>query len=807
MAGNSSTDKIDTAGVSGEKQQHAAGQSSTISTREDEFFDRNISVKDWLSHTFEDIPRQLWDYLVSLFPIATWIYRYNLTWFMGDVIAGLTVGAVVVPQSMSYAILATLTAEYGLYSSFIGVFIYCFFATSKDVTIGPVAVMSLEVAKVIAHVQAKVGHAYTAPEIATALAFICGVICLVIGLARVGFILEFIPAPAVAGFMTGSAFTIATTQIPALLGISKQYVNSRDAAYKVVINTLKNLKHTQLDAAFGLTALFALYFIRWGFDRLARRYPQHRRKFFFSNVMRNGIVVIIVTLASWLTVRHEVKAGKKPRISILKDVPRGFQHVGPLRIDSKLLSAMGPQIPVATLILLLEHIAIAKSFGRINDYKIVPDQELIAIGVTNVIGNFFNAYPATGSFSRTALKSKSGVRTPAAGIITGIVVLLALYALTDAFYWIPMSGLAAVIIHAVTDLMSPPRQVYVFWRVQPLEAIIFLVAVFVTIFSSIENGIYWAIASSAALLLYRIARPRGQFLGRLRLSNGKQARDIWVPVDKRLLNPSSDVKPPPPGVVVFRPTESFTYPNASTQCDVIVDEIKRITKRGKPNAFPTLGDRPWNDLGPRRGFSQEEVDGDKRPVLHALVFDFSAVASIDTTGVQCLVDMRRQLTKYADRDVEFHFANIISPWVRRSLLAGGFGTGQPAAEFTEVAAVVPGLGGGSVASQNRRRGASAVGEEDGGKGKVWRRFKSYLASTAYKDRRFAGSGSYPDIEVAAGEEQPRRGGRVQHWGPILSQDTPFFHIDIPDLSGLVFDDHHHQLVQEDGSSVNVPVKE
>lgn len=298
-------------------------------------------------------------------------------------------------------------------------------------------------------------------------------------------------APAVAGFMTGSAFTIASTQIPALLGISKQYVNSRESAYKVVINTLKNLKHTKIDAAFGLTALIGLYFIRWGLNKLGKRYPRYKRTFFFLNVMRNGLVVIIVTFASWLVTRHN---GKEKRIAILKDVPRGFQHVGPLRIDGDLISAMAGQIPVATIILLLEHIAIAKSFGRINDYKIVPDQELIAIGVTNVIGTFFNAYPATGSFSRTALKSKSGVRTPAAGIITGILVLLALYALTDAFYFIPMAGLAAVIIHAVTDLMSPPRQLYVFWRVQPIEAVIFLVAVFVTIFSNIENGIYWAIA-------------------------------------------------------------------------------------------------------------------------------------------------------------------------------------------------------------------------------------------------------------------------------------------------------------------------
>ena len=594
--------------------------------------------------------------------------------------------------------------------------------------------------------------------------------------------------------MTGSAFTIASTQIPALLGISKNYVNSRESAYKVVINTLKNLKHAKLDAAFGLSALVGLYVIRFGLEYLGRRYPKHRRAFFFANVMRNGLVVIIVTVAAWLTTRYD----EKPRIKILLDVPRGFQSVGPLRIDSELLSALAAQIPVAvsipftllvqhanasqTIILLLEHIAIAKSFGRINDYKIVPDQELIAIGVTNVLGTFFNAYPATGSFSRTALKSKSGVRTPAAGIITGIVVLLALYALTDAFYWIPMSGLAAVIIHAVVDLMSPPRQLYVFWRVQPLEALIFLGAVFATIFSNIENGIYMAIASSAALLLYRIARPRGQFLGRLRLSDGKKTRDLWVPVDKRVLNPNVRVSNPPPGVIVFRPSESFTYPNSSTQTDIIVDEIKRTTRRGKANAFPTLGDRPWNDIGPRKGFSLETILSDKRPILRAVVLDFSAVSTIDTTGIQSLVDTRRQLEKYADREVEFHFANIISPWVRRSLLAGGFGTGNALKTFHDVAPIVASEH--SKVTNSSRRRAHEAGPQSGA-GLV-QRVKDYFLNTDYTDQRFAGKEEYAlDEEEGHGEKE------AEGWAPVLSSDTPFFHIDVPDLSDLPFDDKAH----------------
>ena len=140
-----------------------------------------------------------------------------------------------------------------------------------------------------------------------------------------------------------------------------------------------------------------------------------------------------------------------------------------------------------------------------NGYKIDPNQELIAIGVTNTIGTLFGAYPATGSFSRSALQSKSGVRSPASGLFSAVVVIVALYGLTDAFFFIPLAGLSAIIIHAVADLVAPPSQVYAFWRVSPLEFIIWWAAVLVTVFSTIENGIYVSIGLSALLLVIRIA--------------------------------------------------------------------------------------------------------------------------------------------------------------------------------------------------------------------------------------------------------------------------------------------------------------
>ncbi|KAM0748675.1 sulfate permease [Meredithblackwellia eburnea MCA 4105] len=631
-----------------------------------------------------DLPKAAVNYVDRLFPFTKWIGSYNLQWGIGDLIAGLTVGMVVVPQSMSYAKIATLSPEYGLYSSFVGVFIYAIFATSKDVTIGPVAVMSLEVSKVIAHVQAQPGGAaYTAPIIATALAFICGFIVLGIGLLRLGWIVEFIPQPAVAGFMTGSAINIAAGQVPGLMGYSTKF-NTRASTYQVIINSFKYLPATTKDAAFGLPALFFLYAIRSILSTVESRArnPIVKRAAFFANTLRTAFVIIILTIAAWVHLRH--KSTKAYDISILKTVPSGFKHLGQPKIDTKLLGLLGPLLPVSTIILLLEHIAISKSFGRVNNYKIDPNQELIAIGVTNTIGTLFNAYPATGSFSRTAIKSKAGVRTPLAGWITGIVVLIALYALTGTFYWIPNAALSAVIIHAVGDLIASPKQLYSFWKVSPIEAVIFLGAVIITVFTTIEIGIYASVGASAALLLYRIARPRGHFLGRVRIhsesSDGtaspQTSRDVYVPLTPDgIRNPQIKVEAPPPGIIIYRVDEAFLYPNASYYAEEILDYAKKHTRAGQDYTSGNPGDRPWNDPAPPRWRKSSSVDTQAeanaaKPLLRAIVFDFSSVSNLDTTAVQNLVDARRALERFAAQPVEFHFASLLSPWIRRALLAG-----------------------------------------------------------------------------------------------------------------------------------------
>ncbi|KAL1987976.1 hypothetical protein VTN96DRAFT_1500 [Rasamsonia emersonii] len=649
-------------------------------------------------------PREVGLYFYNLFPFLKWITRYNWQWFLGDLIAGVTVGAVVVPQGMAYAKLADLPVQYGLYSSFMGVLIYWFFATSKDITIGPVAVMSTLTGSIILEVQAKHPE-IEAPVIASALAIISGAIITFVGLIRWGWIVDFIPLTAISAYMTGSAINIAAGQVPTMLGETAKF-DTRAATYMVIINTLKYLPTTQIDAAMGLTALLMLYLIRGACNYGAKRYPHKSKIFFFISTLRTVFVILFYTMISAAVNLHRKD---KPVFKLLGHVPRGFTAAGVPKIDTNIISAFSKNLPAAVIVMLIEHIAISKSFGRVNNYTIDPSQEMVAIGITNLLGPFLGAYPATGSFSRTAIKSKAGVRTPLAGLITAIVVLLAIYALPAVFYYIPNASLAGVIIHAVGDLITPPNTVYQFWRVSPLEVLIFFAGVLVTIFSTIENGIYTTICVSMFLLLWRLAKARGHFLGKVKVhsvvgdhlldSDGKYGsmgttqnvqqvsdsdsdsdaayRNVFLPVNHHDgSNPDISVEHPYPGIFIYRFSEGFIYPNANHYTDYLVETIFRETRRTNLESYPRPGDRPWNNPGPRRG--QKEEDRSHLPILRAVILDFSSVNNVDVTSIQNLIDVRNQLDMYAAPEpVQWHFAHINNRWTKRALASAGFGYPTP----------------------------------------------------------------------------------------------------------------------------------
>lgn len=764
----------------------------------DSFFEGPPTTAEWLQDQVPSRQESI-TYAKSLFPFLSWIPHYNPQWLAGDLVAGITIGAVLVPQGMAYAILANLPPQFGLYSSFMGAMIYWIFGTSKDISIGPVAVLSTVVGTVVEDLN-RSGVEFPAHVVASALAIISGLIVLGMGLLRLGWLVDLISVTSLSAFMTGSAITIGASQLPALFGLTG--FSNRDAPYKVIINTLKHLPQTKLDAALGLTALFLLYLIKYTLTRAAERYPSRKRIIFFTNTMRTVFVILLYTMISWLVNRSR---REHPAFKVLGVIPKGFRDASVPNLDTGMLSKFAGHLPATVIVMLVEHIAISKAFGRVNNYTIDPSQEMVAIGITNVLGPFLGAYPSTGSFSRTAIQSKAGVRTPAAGLITGLVVLLATYLFTSVFFYIPNAALAAVIIHAVGDLVTPPNNVYQFWRVSPLEVIVFFVGVLVSVFVSIEDGLYASVGLSAAILLFRIMKARGRFLGKVRVHSvigdhvigqdpkelvgeygtfeeakyDTPARNIFLPLDHGDgSNPEIEMESPYPGIFIYRFSEGFNYPNASHSLEYLTDFIMARTSRNSAESYERKGDRPWNNPGPRKSSKRPASPTEKLPTLKAIILDFSSVNNVDVTSIQRLIDVRNQLDSYAAPSVvDWHIACINNRWTKRALVAGGFGIPTKPSDGLQHRwkSIF------SVAEIGGKDSAAAVAEALNNAHQT-----EVLAKAETKDEEAGGSSAA--AESVAGETESSFGApyekaaaaiKNRRKGAIVSGlDSPLFHIDL-----------------------------
>ncbi|KAH8654964.1 sulfate transporter family-domain-containing protein [Tricladium varicosporioides] len=747
------------------------------------------------------------NYMRSLFPSATWIGRYNLHWLMGDTIAGLTIGFVVVPQAMAYALLARLSPEYGLYTSFVGAALYWLFGTSKDIVIGTTAVGSLLVGRVISKVDEARPGIYSHEEIAKSLSVIAGSILLGLGLLRLGWIIEFIPYVPISAFVTAASITIMSTQLPVALGIKG--INTREAPYLVILNTLKALGKTRLDATIGLTSIALLFFIRSLCAGMEVRQPHRKRLWVTVASLRLTFTILLYTFISWLV--HRNLSETEVKFRIVGKIQAGFKHAGFPKIQGDLLGLIFPELPAIVIILIIEHIAIAKSFGRQFNYTVNPSQEILAQGAANFFGPFVGGYVCTGSFGASAVLSKAGVRTPLAGLVSALILVLALYALTAVFYYIPMAALAGLIIHATANLITPPRSLYKYWQLSPFELFIWIAGVVLALFISLETSIYATIGLSFALLLVRLARTKGRFLGRVHVyrvtagnvqdenanaaatsspmhnesndldsnvtSVGVPSRDTFLPLDRDdSTNPDISVESPYPGVFIFRFSEGFNYINQAQHMDHLLSFILAHTCRTKTDDGMKARDRLWNDPGPAKGNAEEIV---KLPHLRAIVLDCSAVNNVDITSVQGLIDLRNTLDRYTTPStVEWHFAGVQNRWTRRALAVAGFG--YPAADkpeelghWTPAYTVASSLAGAT--DDDQRRAAIAT-----------------MASEVNDEEKHAGSENSSDagnVEGEAGNGQSSgemrkkghgRDGAKSRLAPVTGVDRPFFHIDLVD---------------------------
>lgn len=414
-------------------------------------------------------------------------FRVDRAALGSDLAAGLTVGAMLVPQGMAYALLAGLPPQVGLYAATVPLVLYAVFGTSRQLAVGPVAIVSLLSATTLATVADEGTVGYVAA--AGMLALLVGVLHLVLGAGRLGFLTRLLSHPVLVGFTSAAALIIGASQVKHLMGVTLE----KDEHFHDVVWGLA----TQVTHAHGLTVLVGLGAITLMLG-LKRWLP----------VVPGALAAVTATTLASVVFDLEARG-----VKVVGEIPQGLP---PLTIpdDFGIVGTLLPAAAIITLVGFMESIAVAKVYARRNRYEIDPNRELIGLGVANVGAGFFGGYPVTGGFSRTAVNAEAGARTKLAAVVTAGIVLLVIVALTPLFQQLPSATLGAIVVVAVAKLFDVAEITHV-KRLKTADFLTLVVAFLATLAFGVELGIGIAVAASIVVVAVRMMTPHTAELGRL----------------------------------------------------------------------------------------------------------------------------------------------------------------------------------------------------------------------------------------------------------------------------------------------------
>ncbi|XVF23792.1 hypothetical protein REPUB_Repub13aG0069700 [Reevesia pubescens] len=530
------------------------------------------------------------DWIEMILPCFRWIRTYRWReYFQVDLMAGTTVGIMLVPQAMSYAKLAGLEPIYGLYSGFIPIFIYVIFGSSRQLAIGPVALVSLLVSNVLSGIADSSDALYT--ELAILLALMVGILECIMGLLRLGWLIRFISHSVISGFTTASAIVIALSQVKYFLGYEVDRSSEIVPIVKSIISGAD--KFSWPPFVMGSIILAIL--------QTMKHLGKSRKHLRFLRAM--GPLTAVVLGTTFVKIYHPSS------ITLVGDIPQGLPSFS---IPKSFEYAMS-LIPTALLITgvaILESVGIAKALAAKNGYELDSNQELFGLGVANIFGSFFSAYPTTGSFSRSAVNHESGAKTGLSGIVTGIIMGCALLFLTPLFEYIPQCTLAAIVISAVISLVDYDEAIFL-WRVDKKDFLLWTITTTTTLFLGIEIGVLVGVGVSLAFVIHESANPHIAVLGRL------------------------------PGTTVYRNIQQ--YPEAYTYNGIVIVRIDA------PIYFANISyikDRLREyevvvDKSTRHGPEVERI--------YFLILEMAPVTYIDSSAVQALKDLHHE---YKSRDIQ-----------------------------------------------------------------------------------------------------------------------------------------------------------
>ena len=522
---------------------------------------------------------------MTRFPLglAGWLKSYNRDNLSGDLNAGFTVGVMLIPQGLAYALIAGLPPIYGLYAALIPLIVYAMFGSSGQLAVGPVAMVSLLVAAGVGHLAEGGTEQYI--QLAIMLALIVGVIQLVLGLLKFGFITNFLSHPVLSGFTSAAALIIGMAQLKHLIGIP---IPGDQNVFQMGYYAVSHLAEINgVTFAIGLGGIALILAVK----KVNPRIP-------------GGLIA--VALATVLVYAAGLDASG---VAIVCSVPAGLPMPSVSFIDLTSVKALLPTALAIALVGYMESIAVAKAFASKHRYTIDPSRELVALGLANIAGSFFRAFPTTGGFSRSAVNHQAGSKTGLSSVVSALVVGLTLLLFTPLFTFLPKALLASIVIVAVAGLIDLAEVTYL-WKVNKTDLFLLVATFFCTLFLGIEEGILIGVGLSLLSFVQQASQPHMAQLGKL------PGQEIFKNLNRY---PDAEVTP---GVVIFRVDASLFFGNV----EVVKDALNEVLLR--PEAISTL------------------------------ILDLYPVNRIDSSALHALSDLHRNLK---EKQIQLLFSGVKGP--------------------------------------------------------------------------------------------------------------------------------------------------
>ncbi|XP_017569251.1 sulfate anion transporter 1 [Pygocentrus nattereri] len=596
--------------------------------------------------------------ITDFFPVMLWLPKYKIKEYAwGDLMSGLIVGIILVPQAIAYCLLAGLEPIYGLYTSFFGNIIYFILGTSRHVSVGIFSLMSLMVGQVVDRevylagfdlsdeskqssldsewnitedfsktainltinaFNIKCGKECYAISIATALTFLAGVYQVVMAVFRMGFVSIYLSAPMLEGFATGASCTILTVQAKYLLGLKIPRHQGYGTVVVTWINIFKNIHNTNFCDMITSAICIAVLL---GGKELQERY---------KNRLKMPLPTELVVVALATIVSHFADLNGHYSSSVSGAIPTGF--IPPQVPDFELMPRLAlDAIPLAVISFAFT-VSLSEMFAKKNGYTVRPNQEMLAIGFCNIIPSFFHCFTTSAALAKTMVKDSTGCQTQVSSVISAFVVLLVLLFLAPFFYSLQKCVLACIIIVSLRGALQKFRDFPRLWRLSKIDAVVWMVTMSSAALISVEIGLLVGVVFSMICVVAQTQYPKVSLLGQIENTNHYE--------DMGDYNSLLSI----PKVKIFRFQAPLYYANKdfflkSLYKAVGLEPFLEITRRRKieKKAKIRAAKKPDEENGDVSiGLITSELD------FHTIVLDCSSISFIDTTGTNTLKGLLKE---------------------------------------------------------------------------------------------------------------------------------------------------------------------